>query len=84
MNIITDMNKSPWGSVINEREIWVEEIERMCHDRRIEVEDEKRYSLEGSNKEEKRNISIDARKGAMVTGCIAFLKPQFNVLFKLQ
>jgi hypothetical protein len=56
----------------------------MCHDRRIEVEDEKRYSLEGSNKEEKRNISIDARKGAMVTGCIAFLKPQFNVLFKLQ
>jgi len=21
MNIITDMNKSPWGSVINEREI---------------------------------------------------------------
>ena len=64
--------------------MWVEEIERICHERRIEIEDEKRYSLEGRNREERKNISKDARKGAMVTGCKAFLKPQFNVLFKLQ
>lgn len=46
--------------------MWVEEIDIMCQDKRMDKEDEKRNNLEGRAKEERRSIIIDARKGAMV------------------
>lgn len=61
-----DINKRPCGSRIKEREMWVEEIDIMCQDKRMDKEDEKRNNLEGKAKEERRSSIIDARKGAMV------------------
>jgi hypothetical protein len=66
INIITDINSRPWGSRIIEKDRWEEEIEIICHDRRIEVEEEKRKSLEGKVRRDRESIIIDARKGAMV------------------
>ncbi len=66
INMITDIKRRPCGSKIKENEMWVEEIDSICHVKSADVVEEKRNKLDRRAAHERKRRVIDAWRGAMI------------------